>query len=138
MRQVTRFQLQLGVCKRRIQLNLLPETTTTVTTGRETAAAAAAASVAVSSSNNNNSRHNINKNNSNINMKSRQLFNCNADKEIAAEPLLIQNAANEFKKCCLAVFLVACGGAAPGCACSLACLARSSGLLIVGWHSLDG
>lgn len=39
-------------------------------------------------------------------MKSRQLFNCNADKEIAAVPL-IQNAANEFKKCCLAVFLVA-------------------------------
>lgn len=136
MRQVTRFQLQLGVCKRRIQLNLLPETTTTVTTGRETAAASVAVS---SSSNNNNSRRNINKNNSsNINMKSRQLFNCNADKEIAAEPLLIQNAANEFKKCCLAVFLVACGGAAPGCACSLACLARSSGLLIVGWHSLDG
>lgn len=124
MRQVTRFQLQLGVCKRRIQLNLLPETTTTVTTGRETAAAAA--SVAVSSSNNNNSRRNINKNNSsNINMKSRQLFNCNTDKEIAAEPLLIQNAANEFKKCCLAVFLVACGGAAPGLpALSLVSLAR--------------
>lgn len=58
-------------------------------------------------------------------MKSRQLFNCNADKEIAAEPLLIQNAANEFKKCCLAVFLVACGGAAPGLpALSLVSLAR--------------